>query len=147
MKLHLTNIHWLRVVVSSFLIIVLSFLVVTIITAGYAFVLAFEAHGRPDQATISHFAAMISRWLMPLLEIIITFVIAFISTKKTLNNISIHGLLIGILAGFLGTMMKIGFGGQLNYRTYIFFLILAGLGFIGGYFNQRQLAKKIKSPA
>ena len=147
MKLHLTNIHWLRVVVSSFLIIVLSFLVVTIITAGYAFVLAFEAHGRPDQATISHFAAMISRWLMPLLEIIITFVIAFISTKKTLNNISIHGLLIGILAGFLGTMMKIGFGGQLNYHTYIFFLILAGLGFIGGYFNQRQLAKKIKSPA
>jgi hypothetical protein len=64
-----------------------------------------------------------------------------------LNNISIHGLLIGILAGILGTMMKMGFGGQLNYRTYIFFLILVGVGFIGGYFSQRQLAKKTKSPA
>jgi hypothetical protein len=147
MKLPLTNIRWLRVVVSSFLIVVLSFLVVTIITAGYAFVLAFEAHGKPDQAAISHFAATISRWMMPLLEIFFTFVIALISTKKTGNNISIHGLLIGILAGLLSTMMKICYGGQLNYRNYIFFLIIVGLGFVGGYISQRQLVKKMKSPA
>ncbi len=146
MKLHLTNIRWIRVVVSSFLIIVFSFLVVTIITAGYAFVLAFEAHGKPDQAAISHFAATISRWMMSLLEMFFTFVIALISTKKTGNNISIHGLLIGILAGFLGTIMKISFGGQLNYRAYIFFLIIVGLGFVGGFFSQRQYSKKIKSP-
>jgi len=147
MKLLLANIRWLRVVVSSFLIVVLSFLVVTIITAGYAFVLAFEAHGMPDQAAISHFAATISRWMMPLLEIFFTFVIALISTKKTGNNISIHGLLIGILAGLLSTMMKIGYGGQLNYRTYIFFLLIVVLGFVGGYISQRQLVKKMKSPA
>jgi len=121
--------------------------VVTIITAGYAFVLAFEAHGKPDQVTISHFAATISRWMMPLLEMFFTFVIALISTKKTENNISIHGLLIGILAGLLSTVMEIGFGGQLNYRIYIFFFIIVGLGFIGGIISQRQLAKKIKSPA
>jgi hypothetical protein len=147
MKLLFTNIRWLRVVVSSFLIIVMSFLVVTIITAGYSFVLAFEAHGKPDQAAISHFAAMISRWMMPLLEIFFTFIIAFISTKKTNNNISIHGLLIGILAGLLSTIMKIGFGGQLNYRTYIFFLIIVVLGFLGGFFTQNQFSKKMKSPA
>ena len=147
MKLYLANIRWLRVVVSSFLIIVLSFLVITIVTAGYSFVLAFEAHGKPDQAAISHFAAAISRWMMSLLEMFFTFVIALISTKKTENNISIHGLLIGILAGLLGTVMKIGFGGQLNYRTYIFFFIIVGLGFVGGLFSQRQYAKKIKSPA
>jgi hypothetical protein len=147
MKLRLTNIRWIRVVVSSFLIIVFSFLVVTIITAGYAFVLAFEVHGKPDQAAISHFAATISRWMMPLLEMFFTFIIALISTKETRNNISIHGLLIGILAGLLGTVMKIGFGGQLNYRTYIFFFIIVGLGFVGGFFSQRQLAKEIKSHA
>jgi hypothetical protein len=141
MKLYLTNIRWLRVVVSSFFIIVLSFLVVAIITAGYAFVLAFEAHGRPNQAEISHFAAMMSRWLMPLLEMFFTFIVAFISTKKNQNSISIHGLLIGILSGFLGTIMKMSFGGHLNCRTCIFFLILAGLGFIGGSLRQRQLAR------
>jgi uncharacterized protein YneF (UPF0154 family) len=43
--------------------------------------------------------------------------------------------------------MKIGFGDQFNYRIYIFFLIIVGLGFVGGFFSQRQLAKKIKSPA
>ena len=147
MKLHLTNIQWIRVVVSSFLIIAFSFLVVTIITAAYAFVLAFEAHGKPDQAAISHFAATISRWMMPLLEMFFTLVIALISTKKTGNNISIHGLLIGILAGLLSTVIKIGFGGQLKHPAYIFFFIIVGLGFVGGFFNQRQLAKKIKSPA
>ncbi len=146
MKLRLTNIRWIRIVVSSILIIVFSFLVVTIITAGYAFALAFEAHGKPDQAAIGHFAATISRWIMPLLEMFFTFIIALISTKKTGNNISIHGLLIGILAGLIGTVMKIGFGGQLNYRTYIFFFIIVGLGFVGGFFSQRQLAKKITSP-
>jgi hypothetical protein len=147
MKLRLTNIRWIRVVVSSFLIIVLSFLVITIITAGYSFVLAFEVHGKPDQAAISHFAASISRWMMPLLEMFFTFIIALISTKKTGINNSIHGLLIGILAGLLGTVMKIGFGGQLNYRSYIFFLITVGLGFIGGFISQRKFTKKIKSPA
>jgi len=147
MKLRLTNIRWIRVVVSSFLIIVLSFLVITIITAGYSFVLAFEVHGKPDQAAISHFAATISRWMMSLFEMFFTFIIALISTKKVGNNISIHGLLIGILAGLLCTVMKISFGGQLNYRTYIFFLIIVGLGFVGGIFSQRQLAKKIKLPA
>ena len=147
MKLRLTNIRWIRVVVSSLLIIVLSFLVITIITAGYSFVLAFEVHGKPDQAAISHFAATISRWMMPLLEMFFTFIIALISTKKTENNISIQRLLIGIVAGLLGTLMKIGFGGQLNYRAYIFFFIIVGLGFVGGFISQRQLARKIKSPA
>jgi hypothetical protein len=147
MKLLFTNIRWLRVVVSSFLIIVLSFLVITIITTGYSFILAFESHGKPDQVAINHFAATISRWLVPLLEITFTFVIALISTKKAMNNISIHGLLIGILVGLLSTIVKISFGGQLNYRTYIFFFITVGLGFVGGYFSQRQLTKKIKSPA
>ena len=147
MKLLLTNIRWLRVVVSSLLIVLSSFLVVTLITSGYAFILAFEAHGKPDQAAINHFASSISRWMMPLFELFFTFVISFISTKKTMNNVSIHGLLIGILAGFFSTMMKIGFGDQFNYRIYIFFLIIVGLGFVGGFFSQRQLAKKIKSPA
>jgi hypothetical protein len=146
MKLLLSNIQWLRVVVSSLLIVMLSFLVVTLITAGYAFILAFEAHGKPDQATINHFASSISWWMIPLFEIFFTFIISLISTKKARNKISIHGLLIGILAGFLSIMMKIGFGGQLNYRTYIFFIIIVGLGFVGGFFSKTQLAKKIKSP-
>ena len=141
MKLRLTNIRWIRVVVSSFLIIVLSFLVITIITAGYSFVLAFEVHGKPDQAAFSHFAVTISRWMMPLLEMFFTFIIALISIKKTGVNISIHGLLIGVIAGLLGTVMKIGFGGQLNYRSYIFFLITVGLGFVGGFISQRKVLR------
>jgi hypothetical protein len=146
MKLLLTNIRWLRVVISSFLIVGLSFMVLTIVTTGYAFILAFEAHGKPEQAAINHFAAAMSQWMMPSLELVFTFIIALMSTKKIGNNISIHGLLIGILAGVLSVALKISYGGHLHYRTYIFFLIIVGLGFFGGFFNQRQRMREMNSP-
>jgi|WetSurMetagenome_2_1015567.scaffolds.fasta_scaffold19149_5 hypothetical protein len=147
MKLLTANIQWVRVIVTSLLVIVLSFLVVTIITFYHIFVLAFEAHGKPDQAVISHYASTISRWMMPILELFFTFILALISTKKTENYSSIHGLLIGIFAGVLCIIVKMSFGGHLNYHTYIFFIIVIGLGFIGGYFRQMLFTKKMKSLA
>ena len=146
MKYLLTKIRWIRIFVSSILVIVFSFLVVTLITSGYAFVLAFNAQGKPDSAEISHFATTISRWLMPLLEMFFTLIIVFISAKKIENNISFHGLLIGVLAGIFSALMKIAFGGQHNYRTYVFLLTIIGIGYIGGYLNQRKRANKTMSP-
>jgi len=143
MKLPLTEIKWLRVVVSSFLVVIVSFLVVTIITAGYAFILALEAHGKPDQVAINHFAGSLSLWFMPLLEMFLTFLVAMISTRKVEKSISIHGFLIGLLAGSFGVILKLCYGGQVTYRTIVFFLIVIGLGFIGGYLSQWRSAKNI----
>ncbi|HVN47275.1 MAG TPA: hypothetical protein VMU30_00490 [Bacteroidota bacterium] len=137
-----TNIRWLRIIVSSIIIAAFSIFAITIITAGYAFILAFEAHGQPNQAAINHFAAVLSRWAMPALEMILTFLIAMISTKKIDHAFSMHGLLIGIGAGMLSTLMKFCFGHHLHYRLAIFFVILAGLGLAGGFWTQRK--KKMK---
>jgi Zn-dependent protease with chaperone function len=84
--------QWLRIAVSAIAVVLLSFLAITVITFDYAFVLAIEVRGRPDQAAISHFASAISRWLMPLLEMFFTFFVAMFVSKKIENNSSLHGL-------------------------------------------------------
>ena len=143
----LKSIRWLHVVASSLAVVVASFLVVTLATTGYAFFLAFEAHGKPDQQAIGHFAGTISRWLMPLSEMLFTFLVAMIATKKIQMVTSVHGILVGIFAGCLATVLGLGFGAQLDLRMCGSFVLLVGVGFAGGYLGQRQLAKSMSSPA
>jgi hypothetical protein len=146
-KYTLKNIRWLRIIGSAFAVIALSFLVVIVTTFGYAFILAFEVRGRPDQAAISHFATTISPKLMPLLEIFLTFFVTIVVTKKIQKNIFIHSLIIGIFTALLSAAIKLSFGGQLNYLNIIFFLIIVGSGFLGGIVCQKRIDKKMKSPA
>lgn len=146
MEYSLTNVRWFRIIVSAFIVIALSLLVVTLITTGYAFVLAFEARGRPDQAAVSHFAARISQWSTPLLEMFLTFFVTILATRKMTRNIYIHGVFIGILIGLLNVAVKLGYGSQLNYRSFIFFLILIGIGWLGGIVSQKRIDKKMKLP-
>jgi hypothetical protein len=134
--------QWLRVAGSAIAVVLFSFLAVTVITFGYAFVLAIEVRGRPDQTAISHFASAISRWLMPLLEMFFTFFVAMFVSKKIENNNSLYGLFIGILAGFLCVALNLSFGGHLHSTTIFFFLIVIGLGYSGGYTGQRYFRKK-----
>ena len=135
------KIHWLYVVGSAVAVILLSFLAITVITFGYAFVLAIEVRGRPDQAVISHFASAISRWLMPLLEMFFTFFVAMFVSKKIENNSSLHGLFIGTFAGLLSVVLNLSFGGRFQYSTIFFFLLIIGLGYSGGYTGQRYISK------
>ena len=134
--------QWLRIAVSAIAVVLLSFLAITVITFDYAFVLAIEVRGRPDQAAISHFASAISRWLMPLLEMFFTFLVAIFVSKKIENNSSLHGLFIGTLAGLLSMALNLSFGGQLHNTTIFFFLMVIGLGYSGGYTGQRYFSKK-----
>ena len=134
--------QWLRVAGSAIAVVLFSFLAITVITFGYAFVLAIKVRGRPDQAAISHFASAISRWLMPLLEMFFTFFVAMFVSKKIENNNSLHGLFIGTLAGLLSVALNLSLGGHLHNTTIFFFLMVIGLGYFGGYTGQRYFSKK-----
>jgi hypothetical protein len=129
------------------MVIALSYLIIILITTGYAFILAFQVRGKPDQVAISHFAEMLGRWLMHLLEIFLTFFVALISTKKIGKDISLNGFIMGILAGMFGVVLEFAYGSQFNYRAVLLFLIMAGFGFLGGFFTQKRIEKKMKSPA
>ncbi len=146
MEYSLKNIHWIRIISSAFIVIALSYLIIILITTGYAFILAFQVRGKPDQAAISHFAEMLGRWLMPLLEMLLTFFVALISTKKIVKDISFNGLTMGILAGMFGVALNFAYDSQFNYRTVLLFLIMAGSGFLGGFVTQKRMEKKRNRP-
>lgn len=147
MEYSLNNIRWIRVISSALIAIALSYLIIILITTGYAFILAFQVRSKPDQVAISHFAEMLGRWLMPLLEMLLTFFVALISTKKIGKDISLNGFLMGILAGMFGVALKFAYGNQFNYRAVLLFLIITGFGFLGGFVTQKRIEKKMKSPA
>jgi hypothetical protein len=134
----LPTIRWLRVLSAALAVIALSFLAVTAVVTVYAFVMTFQARGTPDQSAINHFAAWVSPKLMPWLEAVLTFLAAIIVGRKTGNASVIHGLLVGVLAGILSLALALTFGGRLDLHNAAFFLIVVGLGWLGGLVGQKR---------
>jgi hypothetical protein len=138
MNFSVSSIRWLRVLSAALAVIGLAFLVLAIIIAGQAFVLAFQARGAPDQTAINHFAARVSPRLMPWLEVFLTFLAATVVARRTEDAGATHGLFIGILAGVLSLAVSLAFGGRLGLHKGVFFLIIVGLGWLGGFVGQKR---------
>jgi hypothetical protein len=137
----LSSIRWLRVLSAALAVMALSFLILTVIVAVYAFVLAFQARGAPDPSAISHFAAKVSPKLMPWLEGALTFLAAVIVARRAEKASVTHGLFIGILAGMLSLAVPLAFAGRLGLRNLVLFLIIVGLGWVGGLVGQKRTNK------
>ena len=133
-----SGIGWLRILGAALAVIALSFLSLMAMTTAYALVLAFQARGAPDQTAINHFAARISPRLMPWLEMLLTLVVAFRVTRRSRKASLMHGLLIGILAGLLSLAVSLAFGARLGLRNLLLLLIVAGLGWLGGFAGQKR---------
>jgi hypothetical protein len=137
-----SRIQWLRVLVAAFAVIALSFLILMGIITVYAFVLAVQARGAPDQSAINHFASKVSPKLMPWLEMLLTLVAAFRVARRAGKASTMHGLFIGILAGLLSLAVTLAFGGRIDLHHLIFFLIVVALGWLGGFVEQRRRVKQ-----
>ena len=141
MNYSLSSIRWFRVLGAAVAVIAGSFLILMVITIVYAFVLDFQARGAPDQSAINHFAARISPQLMPWLEMLLTLVMALIVARRAETAGIIHGLFIGILAGLLSMAVTLAFGGRLGLHNLVFFLIVVGLGWLGGFVGQKRTGR------
>jgi hypothetical protein len=133
----LVSIRWLRILGAALAVIALSFILLMVIVAGYALVLAFQARGAPDQSAISRFAARASPKLMPWLEAFLTLCAAVIVVRTAKQVHAAEGLLVGGAAGLLSLAVPLAFAGRLGFRNLALFLILAGLGWVGGLVGQR----------
>jgi hypothetical protein len=111
------------------------------LSSFYAFILAFRARGFPDQSAINHFAAMFSPASMPWLERVLTPVLAFWVVRRTEQARAVDGLAVGLLAGLLGLGVTPAFGGSLDARSMVFFLILVGLGWLGGLVGKKMSSR------
>ena len=137
----LSSVRWLRILIAAVAVIAVSFLILMVIVTGYAFVLAFQVRGAPDQNAINHFAARVSPKLMPWLEMLLTLVVSLIIARRARTASILHGLFIGILAGLLSLAVTLAFGGRLGLHSLVFFLTVVGLGLLGGFVGHKWTGK------
>ena len=137
MRFSKTNVRWRRVIAAGFAVIALSFLIPLAIVTVYAFVLAFQVRGAPDQTSIRHFAASISPKLMRWTETVLTFLFALKVARKTDETSVVSGLAVGILAGVLSSAVTLFLAGRIGLHNAVFPLLLVALGLIGGFIGQK----------
>jgi len=133
--------RWLRILGAALAVIALSFLILMFMITVYALVLAFQARGAPDQNAINHFAARVSPKLIPWLEMLLTLLVAIRVARRTEQASIIDGLFIGILAGLLSLAMPLVFSGRLGFHNLVLFLVVVGLGWLGGTLAQKKTGR------
>ena len=133
--------RWLRILGAALAVIALSFLILMFMITVYALVLAFQARGAPDQTAINHFAARVSPKLIPWLEMLLTLLVAIRVARRTEQASIIDGLFIGILAGLLSLAMPLVFSGRLGFHNLVLFLVVVGLGWLGGTLAQKKTGR------
>ena len=120
--------RWGRILVAGIGTSVVVFLAITLVVTGYAFTLAFEVRGAPDQARIGQFAAHLGRSYWWLLQILLTVPAAVWAVRKVQRSPQLHGVLVGLVAAATG--FAIAF--TVSVRTLAAFALTVGAGWLGG---------------
>ena len=145
MKTEISKIRWRRVLFAGVLVPLLSLVVLFLILTVYATILAFQVRGQPDQAQIALVARQIAPWVSPLLTIggVIWVV------RKGVREASLNSILVGVVAAFTNLVISFLFGGTLDLRAVVSFVLIVLAGWLGGRVsgrgqrNQRETTYKI----
>jgi hypothetical protein len=129
---------WGRILVAGIGTCVAVLLVITLVATGYAFKLAFEARGAPDQTRIGQFAEHLGRSSWWVLQILLTVPAAAWAVRKVQSSHQLHGVLIGLVAGATGFLM----GFTMSVRTIAEFALTVGAGWLGGAMAARHRMKQ-----
>ena len=121
-----------RALTAAVAVMAASFVALFVPIVVYAFVSACRARGAPDQAAINSFAATISPVLMPWFVRAGTLFASFWIVRRNAAARAIDGLVVGAAAGALSLAVSLAFGGRLDLRSLLLFLVAAGLGWLGG---------------
>jgi hypothetical protein len=118
---------WGRILLAGIGVPVAGFLLVTLVATGYAFKLAFEVQGAPDQARIGQFAGHLGRSYWWVLQILLTVPAAAWAVRKVQDSHQLHGLLIGLVVA--ATALAMSF--TMSVRTIAEFALTMGAGWLG----------------
>jgi hypothetical protein len=132
------SMKWSRILVAGIGTSVAVFLVITLAATGYAFKLAFEVRGAPDQARIGQFAAHLGRSYWWVLQILLTVPAAAWAVRRIQKSAELHGALVGLVAAAAG--FAIAF--TLSVRTLVAFALTVGAGWLGGALTARHRLKQ-----
>ena len=132
MALRLSELRWGRIILVALGVILASYLAALLVVTIYAFKLAFEVLGSPDQARIGKFAGQVSPWITQVLTVILTFVAAWWMGRKHKAATTMHGFITGIMVSLLGISMSIPFGGSVGSADVLWCAMVIASGWAGG---------------
>ncbi len=118
---------WRRILVAGIGTYVAVLLVITLVVTGYAFKLAFEVRGAPDQTRIGQFAEYMGRSLGWVLQVLLTVLAAAWAVRRVESSHQLHGVLIGLVVAATGFVM----GFTMTLRTIAEFALTVGAGWLG----------------
>jgi|SRR5687767_5854188 len=105
MTTQLSQIKWPRVVLTALVVSVAGFLTTFLIVTAYAFILALQARGAPDQTMIMAFADQYAPWIGPISLILFTFLGALHIARRVDNVIQLHGIALGVLVSMVNIIL------------------------------------------
>jgi putative membrane protein (TIGR04086 family) len=124
MKAQFSQIQWGRVLLTGVLVVILNTVLL---------VLATHIWSQPDQSQI---AIGVSAWSTYMLLLLLTFGGAVWVTRTVERESLLHGLLMGLVVGFILCFLSLGFGSPILRALVTFVLILAA-GCLGGVLGSR----------
>jgi hypothetical protein len=126
MTSQLSQVKWVRVILTSLVVYVISFIVAFLIVTAYASVLAFQARGAPDQTAINVFASQYAPWIGNLSLLLLTFFGARHVARRVDSAIPMHGIVLGGLTGLINFALD-GFA----LTSLVVLALTVGAGWLG----------------
>ena len=124
---------WGRIVLVGIGIPAAALLLHTLVVTGYAFKLAFEARGAPDQIRIAQFAEYLGRFYWSVLVILATVPATSWAIRRVPASHALHGACIGVVVGGVGLLL----GFTVSVRTIVELVLTVGAGWLGGVLAAR----------
>ena len=129
---------WGRILLAGIGTQAAALLVITLVVTGYAFKLAVEVQGAPDQTRIGQFAEYLGRSFSGVLQILLTVPAAAWAVRKVQSSHQLHGVLIGLVVALTGFLM----GFTMSFRTVAEFALTVSAGWLAGAMAARHRMKQ-----
>jgi hypothetical protein len=119
---------WGRILLAAVAVPVADLLVITLVVTAYAFKLAFQARGAPDQVRITQFAEQFGRSSWFVIAAILTLLAAAWVAHSGHRAARRHGAVVGVIAGITTSFP----GLTLSLQTLGEFALTVAAGVLGG---------------
>ncbi|MFB3896862.1 MAG: hypothetical protein ACE14V_11240 [bacterium] len=145
--MNLSQVKWSRIIVSVIAVILLTYLVVTLIIAGYAALLVIL---KASPGSVENRITSIGKIMIVITYIsylIFIFLAAIWSNRKLLPEQMVHGMIIGILVVIIDIPLTYLFNQHIRLFDVFGYLLILGVGYAGDqYCMKGSLKSKVRSP-
>lgn len=137
MSINLSNIKWGWVILGVVIAFLIAYGISVLVVTGYAFYLAFQARGAPDQTMINEFAATYAEIVGSIFFGVGTLVGGLMAGRKSKRNAVNNGLAVGFITAII--CLVLDFLGSPDLWTVVGVVLSLGGGLWGGQLAHRRI--------